>query len=146
MKENKPQNQQDSKQLQEAVIQIEMLRRQLEATTQQLQMVAAALDQIAQTEKALEALSETKEGTEILVPLGSDSFVKATVTDPTNILVGVGARISVEKKLPDAQAFLTKRKESLNKTQDKLSKTADEMAALLGRLNQRAEEMASGAQ
>ena len=61
-------------------------------------------------------IEKEKENTELLVPIGGNSYVKAKITDTNKVIVGLGAGVSVEKSLADAKSTLKERLDELGKT------------------------------
>jgi prefoldin alpha subunit len=127
--------------LQKTLLQLESGRRQLESLSKQGQMVESALIEVATTIKALNSFDEIKEGTEILVSLGANTFVKASLKNKDDILVGVGAGVSVEKNRADAIKALESRREELTKTMGSLQKMSAELESKVMELSDAAESM-----
>ena len=50
-----------------------------------------------------------------MIPIGSGSFVKAKLSDPGNIIIGVGAGVCVEKSVEDSIKDLRLRSSDLEK-------------------------------
>ena len=131
----------NSQELQKTLNQLETGRRQLESIAKQSQMVENALLEINATIQALNALDEVKEGTGILVSMGANTFVKASLTDKENILVGIGAGFSAEKKRGDAIKSLESRKDEMSRALESMRRMASEIESKLLELNAIAEGM-----
>ena len=58
-----------------------------------------------------------------MFPIGSGSFVYATIDEPDKAVVGVGSGISVEKNTEDAKTILSKRKDNIMKGVEELNAT-----------------------
>jgi len=86
----------------------------------------------------LDGIEKEKENTEMLVPIGGSSYVKAKLADSNKIIVGIGSGVSVEKTLADAKADLKERLEELEKTlnsaQQQFSQVAERINTGRGRL------------
>ena len=80
-----------------------------------LDIVTAALSETATAIQTLEGARGQPEGTDVLIPIGSGSFVKSKVSDPGNIMIGVGAGVIVEKTLEDSIKDLRLRSSDLEK-------------------------------
>jgi prefoldin alpha subunit len=80
----------------------------------------------------LDGLEKEKENSELLVPIGGNSYIKAKLENPDKIIVGMGAGISVEKTLQEAKEIIKNRLESLEKTrmslQQQLAQIAERMS------------------
>ena len=62
------------------------------------------------------------------MPIGFGSFVKANLVNTDTIVVGIGAGVSIEKKIDDAKSFLEKRKDELTKYYEQLNNTIAKIA------------------
>jgi prefoldin alpha subunit len=96
---------------------------QAEAIAQQMNMVNMTIKDVETALTTIAALKGEPAGKETLVPIGFGSFVKAALADTEKVVVGIGAVVSVEKKIDDAKAFLDKRKDELTKYHEQLNNT-----------------------
>ena len=115
--------------------QLEGGKLRLDSIAKQLQLVEASIAEVNATEASITAIEGAKAGTEILVPLGSDSYVRATLADTKTLLVGVGSRISLEKSVPEAKKTLEQRKGELENAMKKLQESYVDLNGKLGELN-----------
>ncbi|MBD3262007.1 MAG: prefoldin subunit alpha [Candidatus Altiarchaeales archaeon] len=129
------------KQLQGMLLQLESGKRRLEGLGQQNQMMQQAQQEIEATIKALEELEKIKEGAEVLVPLGAGSYVKAQLKEKEEIIVGVGAGVSIEKKRLEAISALNSRQKQLSEKQQKMQQTMQQLSTQLNALNAQAEKL-----
>ncbi len=96
---------------------------QAESLAQQINMVKLTIRDVETALTTITALKDEPAGKETLVPVGFGSFVKATLTNPDTVVVGVGAGVSIEKNIDDAKSFLEKKKDELNKYLEQLNGT-----------------------
>ncbi len=101
---------------------------QAEAIAQQINMVKMTIKDVETALVTITALKDESPGKETLVPIGFGSFVKAALSNTDKVVVGVGAGVSVEKKVDDAKAFLEKRKDELTKYNEQLNNTISKLA------------------
>ncbi len=94
--------------------QAEAIVRQISLT----QMTAEGLDRAA---KAVEAMSAVAEGQEMLVPIGSGSFVYAKLASKEKVVLNVGAGVSIEKTTAEAKDALLARQTEVSEGSMKLS-------------------------
>ena len=113
--------------LQKLMAESEEYKKRMEDVSRQIQLIGATQTELKSTITALDALKENKSGTEILVPLGSNSFIRAELKDTEKVLIGVGANISLEKTTDGAKGFLESRGEEMNNTIVKLQTIAKEI-------------------
>ena len=96
---------------------------QAESIAQQINLVKMTIKDVETALTTITALKDENPGIETLVPIGFGSFVKANLVTTDTIVVGIGAGVSVEKKLDDAKSFLEKRKDDLAKYYEQLNST-----------------------
>lgn len=101
---------------------------QAEALAQQINMVKLTIKDVETALTTIAALKDEPAGKETLVPIGFGSFVKATLSSPDKVVVGIGAGVSVEKNIDDAKTFLEKRKDELTKYLEQLNSTIAKLA------------------
>jgi prefoldin alpha subunit len=131
----------DEEQIRRVLMQLEAGKRQMEALSRQAQMVESAVGELDSTMEALKALGQEKAGVELLVPSGSGTFMRASLKDPGSVLVGVGADVSVERRMPEAVRTLEERRKQLAESYGSIQKTIGELGIRLAELNSQAEEM-----
>ena len=134
-----PQANPGQEQLRALVAQLEAGKARMEAMGKQIQMVEGSIIELAGTEGAINAIKTSKKGTEILVPLGSDSYAKASLSNTDSIIVGVGARLSVDKSISDAGETLEVRKKELESSLKTLQKSYLELSSKVSEINASAE-------
>jgi prefoldin alpha subunit len=76
---------------------------------QHLSVLVNSLTELSMTIGTVKALKEVKPGTEILVPIGSDSFISAQITRSDRVTTGLGADVVAERTSDDAVALLEAR-------------------------------------
>lgn len=130
----------NEEQIRELVGRMQAYQSRMEMLQQQAGMVQASIDDIDNALKALSALEGQETGHEMLVPIGAGSFVHATVARPGNILVGLGAGVSVERNVPDARAIFQSRRTELEKLLAETTGAYEQVANELVRLQQEAEK------
>ncbi|MEM2874825.1 MAG: prefoldin subunit alpha [Candidatus Hadarchaeales archaeon] len=134
----------EGKRLEEISAQIEERRAIAEFLRRQISALGDAVGSIGATVEALRRMKEVQPGTEILVPVGPETFVPARSEKQDKVLVGVGADVVVEKPIDDAIKFLEERSDELQramtsigaeamKVEEQLEKLIPERDALLGK-------------
>ncbi|VVB84415.1 Prefoldin subunit alpha [uncultured archaeon] len=115
-------------QLQEMASRHQQYQYQAESLAQQMNMVQMTIKDVDTALITIEALKDEPAGKETLVPIGFGSFVNATLTSPDKVVIGIGAGVSVEKKIDDAKVLLEKRKDELTKYNEQLNGTLAKIA------------------
>ncbi len=114
------------------------LEQTADALQQRISMVNAAINDLNYANMTLDGIEKEKENSEMLVPIGGGSYVKAKLADPDKIIVGMGSGVSVEKTLAQAKVDLKERLDELEKTmlsaQQQFSQVAERINSGRGRL------------
>lgn len=109
-----------------------LLEQTAETLQQRISMLTAAITDLTYANMTLENVEKEKENTELLVPIGGGSYLKAKLATPDKVVVGIGAGISVEKTLQEAKAMVKERLEELEKT---LNSVQQQFAQVAERIN-----------
>jgi prefoldin alpha subunit len=80
-----------------------------ELLRQQMSMIANSLTELSMTVETIKTIKELKPNTEILVPIGSDSFVTAKLAATDKVITGLGADVSAEQSVDGAKQMLEAR-------------------------------------
>lgn len=128
---------------QEKVMQAEMLRKQAEAATSQLELVVKTLAEMTATKQALFELESLPEGTETLVPIGAGVYAKASTADREKVFIGLGAETVVEKKFSEAREIIDEQIVKLEEAREKMNDTVEQINSTLKILVPQLEAMAA---
>ena len=85
-----------------------------------INMTNAALAELRVSSMTLEGLEKKKKDTQLFVPIGGGSYVKARLDTAKKIVVGIGADVAVERTVKEAKEKLEARIVELEKTRDAL--------------------------
>ncbi|MBS3128078.1 prefoldin subunit alpha [Candidatus Woesearchaeota archaeon] len=80
-----------NKELQESFFELQMMQQQMKELQKQIEKAEEQLMEVEYLQQSIQELSETKEETEILIPIASGIFAKAKLQDGKHFLVNVGA-------------------------------------------------------
>jgi len=105
-----------------------------EALRQHLSLLAASLSELSMTLETIKTVKELKQGTDILVPMGSDSFITAKLATTEKVMTGLGADVAAERSSEDALKVLEARRMELEQALDRAREE-------LGRLEEHIEAM-----
>ena len=87
---------------QNLLAELSQLQERIKALKENLDMLDTTIRERLVTAETLTNLGSVDADQEILIPIGSGSFVTAATGKTENVLVGIGAGISIEKKREDA--------------------------------------------
>lgn len=108
-------------------MQHQQMQYQAEGLMQQVNMVGLSIDESYSAINSIKELEGMEDGHEIMVPIGSNTNVRANLVKPDGVIIEIGAGISIEKKLEDAKESLEKQNKELTQYQQNLQKTLNEM-------------------
>ncbi len=102
-------------QVRQLLAEIRFLESSARVLQSRLDIVTAALSETLTAIQTLEGTREKEQDTEALLPIGSGSFLKAKLSDPKNVMIGIGAGVVLEKALEDSMKDLRVRSSDLEK-------------------------------
>jgi len=102
--------------LRRLTVEMRLLEQTAEALQSRANMINAVTTDLSYARMTLEGLEKESEKSELLVPIGGTSYVRARLENPDKIIVGMGAGVSVEKTREEAKEIIKKRLEDLEKT------------------------------
>ena len=115
---------------------LQQLNSQLEAFQNQLDFIDEVIEGHNQAKKTMENYSKKEQGSQLLVPIGANSYLQSRVGDKDKVLIGLGADISAEKEVSEAMEIVEKRKEEFKETKDDLMEDFEELKQQAQKLEQ----------
>ena len=94
---------------------------QAESIVRQLNLTQVTMQGLENALSAVEALDTAEEGQDILVPIGSGSFIHGKLASKEKIVLNVGAGVSIEKTATEAKEILKVRKDEVLEGSKKLN-------------------------
>jgi prefoldin alpha subunit len=126
--------------LRQAISVAESYRQRVESLSRQVQVLRVSLDEVTMASEALKAFKNAKEGEEIMVPVGANSFITVKVTSNRNVVVDIGSDISVEKDSDSAIEYMganiAEISEALKKTMEALGESQNALNNLTAAIQQ----------
>ncbi len=120
--------------LQKVLAEINECQTAVDVLRQQISAMASSLTELSMTVGAIKVIKDLKPDTEILVPIGSDSFITAKLSLVGKILTGLGAEVVAERSSDDAVRDLEARaaevENAIGLTRDELNKLEERIEAL----------------
>jgi prefoldin alpha subunit len=129
--------------LQALMMEAEQYKRQMESVNRQMQILETTMEELRSSMNALLALEENKAGTEILVSIGSGSFIRAKLMETEKVIVGVGSALSLEKNIPEARKFFEGRVKQAQEAQEKMRAAAVETTEAIQALDDEYRQLVS---
>ena len=113
-------------------VEMRFLEQTAETLQQRIGMINAAITDLTYANMTLEGIEKEKDDAELLVPIGSSSYIKVKLANADKVVVGMGAGVSVEKTLPEAKAIVKERLDELQKT---MTSAQQQFAQVAQRIN-----------
>ncbi|MEW6221884.1 MAG: prefoldin subunit alpha [Candidatus Hadarchaeota archaeon] len=101
--------------LQQVLAQLDSYRGLTGILREQISGMSAAMNEIVMTISTIEAMKDMKKDVDIMVPLGSDSFVQAKLAPSAKLVTGIGAEVVVERTAEEAIVALKAKAADLEK-------------------------------
>ena len=100
-------------QLRRLLSELQMMRGTAETFQERLQLLQGAVTDLSIALASVTGLKDAEEGAPILVPTGASTFVNANLGDLSTIIVDIGAAVSVDMTLEEAEENMRGRLEEL---------------------------------
>lgn len=94
---------------------LQLMQGTAETLQQRLAVLQNALADLTVAKESISNLMEVEEGVPILVPTGGGTFVNANLGDLSKILVNIGADVSIDMSLDEAQEDIAGRLDEVQK-------------------------------
>jgi len=108
---------------------------------QQMNLIANSLAELSMTVETIKTIKELKPETEILVPIGSDSFVTAKLATTDKVITGLGADVSAEQNVDGAKQMLEARIAELGRVLEQARQELDKIGKQIEELRPEADRI-----
>ena len=115
------------KKAQELYMEFKVLEQHIKQMQAQLEAITHQLFELHSTSNSLDEFRKITAGKEILVPLSSGIFAKASVKDTSELLVNVGAQTVVKKDIDSAKRLIQNQMEEVKKIQTHMANELEKM-------------------
>ncbi|KQM11454.1 hypothetical protein AOA80_08190 [Methanomassiliicoccales archaeon RumEn M1] len=119
----------NEQELRQAMSALEVYRVQLQSIAENMQLIQISLEELARARETLSQYKDAEVGSDILVPIGGNSFVFAKASDNSKAIVGIGTGISMEKSMDDAISTMEERSKELAESMQKLNERREMLEA-----------------
>ena len=132
-----------AKELQQLVDALPQYENQIRYWESQLEAISNVRSDIFQAQDTLNGMMDSKDGMELMVPVGHNTSIFTNVNDLDRVLVGIGSRVYLETTREDSIKRLDKRLEGIEEAgktyQESLQKSQKDYMAV----RERAESLSS---
>jgi prefoldin alpha subunit len=130
--------------LQEEVLRLEAYRSQVGALLQQHQFLSASLADHRRARESLEGLEGIDAGTEFLIPVGGETYLRGGAEKGKPVLIGLGSGVVVEMSRPKASETLAQRIGSIERARQEVEGQVNQLEDRIQVLSQRLDSAAQG--
>jgi prefoldin alpha subunit len=130
-------------QLRRILVEMRMMEGSVNTLQQRLELLTSAISELRLAQNSLKDLQDIDKGNPMLVPIGGGAFVNAELGDLSNVIVGIGADVSVEMKYENAVEDITERLEEMEKAHTAVQQQLGQILAQLESHQQVAERLSA---
>ncbi len=98
---------------------IDYYKQQLESIDLQLQYLQSTLAEYQRAKITVDQLHNVDDNSSLLMPIGAGTFINASLTNASSVLIGVGAGVVIEKNVDEA---IVKLEERMKRIQENLER------------------------
>ena len=109
----------DEETVRKMLVELRVLEGSANLMRSRLSVVDNALNEIVIANLSLDGAKNNSLNTEVLVPAGAGSFIRAKLTDVNKVIIGIGAGVSIERSIEDSIIDLKNRQNELEKVKNK---------------------------
>jgi len=125
---------------------IEYYKQQLESIDLQLQYLQTTLTDYQRAKMTVGQLHDADENSELLIPIGAGTFVNASLKNTSNVLIGIGAGIVIEKTVNEAVIKLEERIKRIQENLEKMFSLGQKIQSDAEELSHKTQHMMEEAQ
>ena len=101
--------------IQQRFMELQNMEEQIKLIQQHILTMNRQIIELNMLENSLDEIKGTEVNTDILIPLGSGIFTKAKLLDNKEVVMGVGANVSVKKTILEAKKVIKNQVEEMQK-------------------------------
>lgn len=131
----------EAEKLQQLLAELNEYQATAEVLRQQISALATSMTELSITTGTIKAVKDLKPDTEILVPIGCDSFITAKLVKADRVITGLGANIAAERSSEDAMKTLEARVAEVEQAMAKAREDLNKLEELIETLRPEAERM-----
>lgn len=128
---------------------LQLMQGTAETLQQRLAVLQSTIADFTVSKESIAGLKEVEEGAPILVPTGGGTFVNANLGDLSKILINIGADVSIDMSLDEAQEDIAGRLDEVQKAsqavQQQLGEILTQMQIRRDTLNRLSDSLGGGA-
>lgn len=132
------------REVQEDLMRLEAYRNQLNTLLQQHQYLGASHGDHRRARETLEGLDRTDPDSELLIPVGGETYLRGTAVRDASVLIGIGSGVVVEMERPKASELIAQRIGRIDQARQELEGQLRQLEERIEVLSERLESLARG--
>ena len=129
----------------EAVAMLETAKAQLEALTRQQEIIKLTIDEHGRAKETVENLAAKSPGEDVLIPVGADMLIHATISENRNAVLGIGAGVSFERSPEEVGKAIDIRIDDLNRALKRVTERVEQTEKSMQQLSEEIQKFYSQA-
>lgn len=135
----------DEEEAREAAAMIESAKAQHEALMRQQEIIRLTIDEHRRAKETIENLAAKSPGEDVLIPIGADVLIHATISENRNAVIGVGADVSFERSPDESGKMMDVRVDDLNRALQRVSERVEQTEQSMQKLSEEIQKFYSQA-
>ncbi len=131
----------DQKAAQEKALLYQIMQAQLQELTNQAAALEARMADLENAENALKEVGGTREGSEMLLPIGGGCYGYGTLTSKDKFMVEIGAGLVKEQGLKESLAIVDAKKKEVDDVGNKLKVEMEHIRGSMDRIGLELQQM-----
>jgi prefoldin alpha subunit len=131
----------EAKRFQQILAEINDYQAAADIIRQQIEVLTASFSELMMTSETIKTLEKLKPETEILVPIGSNSYLTAKIVHTDRVIIGLGAEISAQKRSAEAIQMLEDRMTEVGNAIQQMRQELEKIDAKIDSLRPEAEKL-----
>jgi len=99
-------NKDPEKDIKRKYIEFQLLMQQISQIQQQVSTINSNILELRTLTINLDKIKELKKNKEVLIPVGSNIFIKGSLKDTDKVIMGIGSDVLKEKTIPETKASI----------------------------------------
>jgi prefoldin alpha subunit len=128
--------------LEQIVEMINQYREQSNQLYMQLNIINESINEHTIARETIKRYRDIEQGSETLIPVGGNVYIKGDVSADKNLIIGVGARYMMEKSIDECIEILNSRISALESGRDRVAENTRMIDARIKELSDRGETIA----
>jgi len=130
----------DERKFREDYAMLESAKAQLEALAKQQQLIQLAIEEHVRARETVKSLKKGNPGDDILIPVGADSYIHASISENRDAVVGVGSAVSIRKDPDEAEKILDSKIDDLSRAFKSVADRAAQTEAHIQEMSEKVQQ------